>query len=54
MSFKDIVESETILSVSDVSAIGISLINSLEILHDLLFIHGDIKPDNIIFGVDDQ
>lgn len=30
--------------------IGIDIINNLKILHDLGFVHRDLKPDNLVFG----
>ena len=31
--------------------IGIQLLDIIETLHQLGFIHSDIKPDNILFGI---
>jgi serine/threonine protein kinase len=38
-------------SLGQVVALGIQLINSIESLHNLGFVHCDIKPSNILVGL---
>ena len=42
--------SDTQLSVSTVCKIGIQLLEQLKTIHDMGYIHCDLKPDNIIVG----
>ena len=34
--------------------IGIELLEKIQILHELGYIYQDIKPENILIGVDDE
>ena len=38
------------LRMKHVLMIGVQLIRRLKVLHSLDYIHGDIKPSNIMFG----
>ena len=38
------------LSIHSVISIGIQLLNCLEKLHELGFVHNDLKPDNVLVG----
>lgn len=42
------------LSLWTVLKIGIQLIDKLRVLHLLQIVHWDIKPHNIMFGIDDK
>ena len=39
-------------SVNTTVVIGLSILDQLEKLHSTGFIHNDIKPDNIVIGLD--
>ena len=42
------------LSQASVYQLGISLVNSLELIHNSGLVYNDLKPDNILIGLKDQ
>ena len=38
-------------TLDQVVSLGVQLINSIEKFHELGFVHCDLKPDNIMFGL---
>ena len=38
-------------SYEQVISLGVQIISSIEQLHDLGYVHCDLKPDNILFGL---
>ena len=40
-----------VLSISQIVGLGLQLVDSIESLHSLGYIHNDIKLDNIVVGV---
>ena len=40
-----------VLLPETVAMIGIQLVNGLEALHDLGYVHADIKPQNVLLGL---
>jgi serine/threonine protein kinase len=52
LSLGDIIEKKgKNFSLGQVVALGIQLITSIESLHNLGFVHCDIKPSNILVGL---
>lgn len=47
-SFEELLSERMV--VSDIVLVGVELLNIIERLHNIGFIHNDIKPDNIMIG----
>ena len=41
-------------SFDQIIPLGVQLINAIEKYHDLGYVHCDLKPDNILFGLPDR
>ena len=51
-SLNDIIKKNKLkFSYQQVCALGVQLIQALENFHDIGFVHCDLKPDNILFGL---
>jgi serine/threonine protein kinase len=53
-SLRDIIESNSLLSLDNVLLLGIQMVRRLESIHSLGLIHRDVKPDNFLFGCNDK
>lgn len=54
MSLKDVVTNNEVVTIEEVRQIGTQLIKALRELHSLGYVHLDIKPDNILLGLNDR
>ena len=44
---------ENPIVLREVCQIGVDLLTALEELHSIGYLHNDIKPDNVLFGLND-
>jgi casein kinase I family protein HRR25 len=53
-SLEDLVRSGVTFSLERISAIGIQILDCLEHVHSKEFVHRDIKPGNLVMGMDES
>ena len=52
VSLLDVIKKNKLkFSDQQVVALGVQLINAIEKFHELGYVHCDLKPDNIMFGL---
>jgi len=53
-SIKERIEKKGTMSVTEAIEYGLQMIDRIQVLHEKLLIHRDIKPDNFMFGLNNK